>query len=213
MNNYKDFWKKTETKFVLTFTVVFLGSFVVLYALGLVPNEITGGTGVLDDLRLNAIQMTESKPVVDKIVGEEPVRLVIPNAGIDVIVQNPTSKDNIVLNEYLTRGTLRYVDSALLGAGNVLIFGHSSNRAVVQNQAFKALNGIEKLNAGDLIYVDSDTSRFTYVVEKVKLVNAEQEFIDFGSGKNMLTISTCNTFGQKQERYVAEAVFKSKTSL
>lgn len=213
MNKNKGFFKKIEVKFVLTFAFVFLASFLVLYVLGLVPNEITGGTGFLDDLRLNAIKMTETRSdSMPKFAGEEPVHLTIPNADIDIVVQNPTSKDNTVLDEYLTRGTIRYVDSALLGAGNVLIFGHSSNWAVVHNKAYKALNGIEKLKAGDLIYVDSAKSRYTYSVEKVTLVDANKEFIDFGTDKNMLTLSTCNTFGQKQERYVAEARFVKRES-
>lgn len=214
MNNYKAFWKSKEVRFVIVFTGIFFITFTALYSLGLVPNELAGeSNGVLDDLRFNAIKMTEDGKKADvKIVGEEPVHITIPNTDIDIVVQNPTSKDNTVLDEYLTRGTIRYPDSALLGAGNVLIFGHSSNWAVVQNKAYKSLNGIEKLKAGDLIYVDSATSRYTYSVEKVTLVNAEKEFIDFGTNKNMLTLSTCNTFGQKQERHVVEAVFVSKQS-
>lgn len=216
MNKYKAFWKRGDVKFVLVFAGIFLASFVLLFSLGLVPSELTGKSSALDDIRLNAFKMTETPNPVNPVVegyGEEPVKLVIPNAKIDVVVQNPKSKDNTILNEYLMRGTIRYTDSALLGAGNVLIFGHSSNWTVVQNEAYRALNGIEKLKAGDLIYVDSAKSRYTYSVEKVTLVDATKEFIDFGTNKNMLTLSTCNTFGQKQDRYVAEAVFVGKASL
>ncbi|MES2409712.1 MAG: sortase [Patescibacteria group bacterium] len=214
MNKYKAFWKRGDVRFVSTFTGVFLVSFIGLYALGLVPSEISSeSNGVLDDIRFNAMQMTETKATLPKEAGEEPIHLTIPNTDIDILVQNPTTKDNTILDEYLTRGTIRYPDSALLGSGNVLIFGHSSNWAVVQNKAYKSLNGIEKLKAGDLIYVDSATSRYTYSVENVSLVDANKEFIDFGTDKNMLTLSTCNTFGQKQERYVAQANFVSKTEL
>lgn len=214
MNNYKAFWKSKEVRFVIVFTGIFFITFTALYSLGLVPNELTGeSNGVLDDLRFNAIKMTEdTKDAPLKIVGEEPVRITIPNTEIDISVQNPTTKDNTVLDEYLTRGTIRYPDSALLGAGNVLIFGHSSNWAVVQNKAYKSLNGIEKLKRGDLIYVDSLTSRYVYEVDNVTLVDANKEYIDFGNGKNMLTLSTCNTFGQKSDRYVAEAMFVRKES-
>lgn len=217
MNKHKAFWKRGEVKFVIVFTGMFLLTFIALYTVGLVPNELTGdSSSVLDDLRFNAIKMAEQDATttpVKKEIGEEPVHITIPHTEIDILVQNPKTKDNTVLDEYLTRGTIRYPDSALLGAGNVLIFGHSSNWAVVHNKAYKSLNGIEKLKAGDVIYVDSATSRYTYSVEKVTLVDADKEFIDFGTNKNMLTLSTCNTFGQKQERYVAEAVFKEKTKL
>lgn len=118
-----------------------------------------------------------------------------------------------VLDEYLRKGVVRYPESALLGDGNVLLFGHSTNWKVVQNQAYKALNGIDKLKRGDLIYVNSKNNRYTYSVTKVTLVNAEEQFVDFSKKDNMLTLSTCNTFGQKQERHVVEAVFESKVSL
>jgi LPXTG-site transpeptidase (sortase) family protein len=219
MSTNKGFLNKGDIKFTLYFFGVFLVTFFGLYSLGLVPSELmNGNSSALDDLKLNAIEMASdsgkqteiSTPAVEKVMGEEPVRITIPAVDINVIVLNPTSKVNSVLDEYLTRGAIRYPDSALLGDGNVLIFGHSSNWAVVQNQAYKALNGIDKLKAGDLIYVDSDTSRYTYAVTSVVLVNADKEFVDFGTNKNMLTISTCNTFGQKQDRYVAEAEFVNK---
>ncbi len=216
MSKYKAFWKRGDVKFVAVFTIVFFVSFTALYTLGLVPNELTGdGASVLDDIRFNAIKMTErdATSTPQKMVGEEPMHITVPHTDINIIVQNPKTKDNTVLDEYLTRGTIRYPDSALLGAGNVLIFGHSSNWEVVHNKAYKSLNGIEKLKAGDLIYVDSATSRYTYSVRNVSLVDANKEFIDFSNGKNMLTLSTCNTFGQKSDRYVAEADFVSKTSL
>lgn len=213
----KDFLPDSKIKFTLWFAGIFLSTFVLLFILGLVPNELTNSNqNVLDDLRLRTIETAEGiKDIepVPKIIGEMPVRLSIPNTKVNVIVQNPMTKDNILLNEYLTRGTVRYSESALLGTGNVLIFGHSSNWAVVQNGAYKALNGIETLKRGDLIYVDSATSRYVYSVQTVSLVNASSEYVDFSNNKNMLTLSTCNTFGKKEQRYVVEALFDRKESL
>jgi LPXTG-site transpeptidase (sortase) family protein len=222
MSNNKPFLSKDEKNFILYFFGVFLLTFVALYSLGLLPSEISDGEGnALDDLRLNAVEMSTSKPDVIKpapqpIVkeaGEEPVRLIIPNAAVDVLVQNPNTTNVTILDEYLRKGVVRYPESALLGDGNVLLFGHSTNWKVVQNQAYKALNGIDKLKKGDLVYVNSKNSRYTYSVVKVTLVDANKEFVDFTRKDNMLTISTCNTFGQKQDRYVVEAVFEGKTSL
>lgn len=213
----KDFLPDSKIKFILWFAGIFLGTFLLLFATGLVPDELTDtNESVLNDLRLRTFETAEGikdTPPVIKVVGEAPVRLSIPNTKVNVIVQNPTSKDNIILNEYLTRGTVRYPESALLGTGNVLIFGHSSNWAVVQNTAYKALNGIETLKRGDLIYVDSTTSRYVYSVQTVSLVNASLEYIDFSNDKNMLTLSTCNTFGKKEQRYVVEALFDRKENL
>lgn len=221
MNKNKTFLTKDEKHFILYFFGIFLLTFLALYFLGLLPSEISNNKdSALDDLRLNAVEMSSGvsknppiKQQVVKEVGEEPVRIVVPDVSIDVVVQNPNSTDVVVLDEYLRKGVVRYPESALLGDGNVLLFGHSTNWQVVQNQAYKALNGVEKLNRGDLIYVYSKNSRYTYSVMKVTLVNAEEEFVDFSRKENMITISTCNSFGQKQERHVVEAIFESKTSL
>ncbi len=213
MNKNKGFLQKNEVRFVLYFAGVFLVSFTLLYGLGLVPDELTDSRGILDTARFNAFKMIQGTDTTKNEPGEEPTHITIPNAGVDIIVQNPTTKDNTILDEYLTKGTIRYPDSALLGAGNVLIFGHSSNWAVVHNKAYKSLNGIEKLKKGDMIYVDSASHRFTYSVDTVSLVDANKEYVDFSNNKNMLTLSTCNTFGAKSDRYVVEASFVSKQSL
>jgi LPXTG-site transpeptidase (sortase) family protein len=220
MSKNNSFLNKDEKSFIFYFFGIFLLTFLVLYFLGLLPSEISNNDdSVLDDLRLNAVEMSgasDTQPVVNPVVreaGEAPVRLVIPDVSVDVIVQNPNTTNVNVLDEYLRKGVVRYPESALLGDGNVLLFGHSTNWQVVQNQAYKALNGIDKLTRGDLIYVYSNNSKYTYSVTKVTLVNANEEFVDFSRKDNMITISTCNTFGQKQERHVVEAVFESKTSL
>lgn len=223
MKNNKSFLTKEEANFILYFFGVFLLTFSVLYTLGLLPSEISDSeNSALDDLRLNAVEMasnTSSNEVIPppqtvaREPGESPVRIIIPDAKVDVLVQNPNTTNVTVLDEYLRKGAVRYPESALLGDGNVLLFGHSTNWEVVQNQAYKAFNGVEKLKQGALVHVNSLNSRYTYSVTKVTLVNAEEEFIDFSRKDNMITISTCNSFGQKQERYVVEAMFVEKVSL
>lgn len=207
-------------KFSFVFLGIFLITFLGLYILGLVPNELSNNRGVLSNIERNAIELATtpqesvfSYTPVAKDPGEEPVYITIPHTQVDIIVQNPKTTDTVLLDEYLKQGVVRYPESPLLGDGNVLLFGHSSNWKVVQNKAYKALNGIETLQEGDLIFVDSSTHRFVYSVLTVKLVDAEDQFVDFTQKDNMLTLSTCNTFGKKQERYVVQAKFVEKVSL
>lgn len=224
----KDFWDEEKTRFVLLFTGVFLVSFLLLYMIGFVPDELsTSGGGVLNDLKLQTLegtsgdaeapsqqQTSSSNPApIVKAEGEKPIHLTVPRVGIDIEVENPKSDDNAVLNEYLTRGAVHYPGSADLAVGNVFIFGHSSNWAVVQNKAYKALNGIDKLSRGDSIYVDSLGNRYVYLVTRVYQATASEAFVDLSSDKNMLTLSTCDIFGEKQNRFVAEAVFAEKIPL
>jgi len=140
-----------------------------------------------------------------------PKRLVIKGVSIDLPVLNPESTDIGVLDEALTRGTVRYPTSARLGEdGNVFIFGHSSGLPVVRNQMYKALNGIESLESGDTISVFGNGREYLYRVTSVRLTEASEVLVDLStSGGKRLTLSTCNSFGSKSERWVVEAEFVS----
>ncbi len=150
--------------------------------------------------------------ITEPVAKEEPVRIVIPKAGVDSIINNPSDTNHTTLDHYLTKGAVRYPGSGYLGQGNMFIFGHSTNHQVVRNQAYKTFNNIEKLVPGDIIEVHGATHTYRYAVTSVKLVNADEAFVQFAGTGNKLTISTCNTFGEKQERYVVEADFMGKTS-
>jgi LPXTG-site transpeptidase (sortase) family protein len=223
MKHNKDFWADAKTRFVMIFAGVFLATFLLLYFIGFVPDELSpDGESALNDLKLQTIESASAPapaPAVTtpdapkKVAGEKPLHITASTVGIDITVENPTSADNAVLNEYLTRGAVHYPGSGDLGAGNVFIFGHSSNWAVVHNKAYKALNGIDKLVRGDEIFVDSDSHRFVYQVTSVRRASADDAFVDLSSAKNMLTLSTCDIFGEKQNRFVAEATFAREISL
>jgi LPXTG-site transpeptidase (sortase) family protein len=217
----REWWKDEKVKFLGVFVLVFLVTFIALDLVGFVPDEISdNGDSVLNDLKLqtleNVAQNSETPATTttpSKVQGEAPKHIYAPNVDIDIAVENPTSKDNAVLNEYLTKGTVHYPGSADLGAGNTLIFGHSSNLSVVHNQAYKALNGVKDLTRGDKIYVDGTDHRYVYTVTKVSMVKAADEYVSFDNSKNMLTLSTCNTLGAHEDRYVAEAILDVKTDL
>jgi len=223
MKDLKGFLKDPQVKFVAVFASVFLFTFLFLFALGLVPSELREGSSALDNLEMKTLEGVSNTfeapaPVVEvkpePVIGEAPLRVSIPKVEVDIIVENPKSKDNTILNEYLTKGAVRYPDSALLGSGNTLIFGHSSNWTVVNNKAYKALNGIENLKRGDSIYVDSATSRYVYTVQSVVRVRADDQYVDFTTTAPTLTLATCDLFGDtKALRHVVEAVLDKKIAL
>lgn len=215
----KHFFEKKEVKFVIFFFLVFLITFSILYVLGLVPTEIiqSGNGGIFGEIRLrvlngldSSVGLASSTNSLNKKTGEEPISIEVPKVGIDITVSNPKTTDNNILDEYLTKGAVHYDGSGLIGAGNMLIFGHSSNWAVVKNKAYKALNGIDKLKPGDEIYVKSGTANYLYRVTSERLANADEVLVDFSKNKDMLTLSTCDLFGAKQQRFVVEADFVGK---
>lgn len=204
--------------FAVWFLAIFTLTYTILYISGFVPKEIEEDNKqtFLDDLRESALEnVSNAKNRVseENILVEDPERIVIPGTSIDIIVQNPLTKDPVLLDEYLKKGVVRYPDSGHLGNGNMLLFGHSSNWDVVKNKAYKSLNGIEKLKQGDVVYIDSEKFRYVYKVTNVKLAKADDVLVDFSRKDNIVTLSTCNTFGAKQDRYVTEAVFDHKEEL
>ncbi|NBD74086.1 sortase [Patescibacteria group bacterium] len=191
---------------------------VVLAQLDLLPEPTTAAA----DESANAAAVTEAaeavlerteEPAEEPAAAPEPValpeRIRIDALGIDVAIENPTSTEVAVLDEALLAGAVRYPSSAQLGeAGNVFLFGHSSSLPVVRNQNFKAFNGLSTLVAGDLIQVDGGGQRHLYRVETVRLARADEALVSFDRQEGRrLTLSTCNTFGEKDERWVVEATF------
>ncbi len=140
--------------------------------------------------------------------GALPVSLTVPSRNISVTVANPTSIDIGVLDTALTNGVVRYPTSATLGEdGNVIIFGHSSYLPVVHNSAFKAFNGIEKVQRGDEIVVSSGDATYRYVVLSVGKESAESSVaIPLAVSGRLLTLATCDSFGKKSDRFVVTAI-------
>lgn len=206
---YTTMLKKSQIKFLIYFIIIFFILFLLLLSLGLVPESLRSNEGdsfrtLWDKAQNKAIseQIKDGKMVA---VGEQPVRIVIEKIGVDAVVVNPNTTDAATLDDYLLEGAVRYPGSGLLGSGNMFLFGHSTGIKVVHNQAYKTFNGLKDLKAGDLIKVYSSSSFYTYRVTTVTLVDQNQALVEFGNAKNMLTLSTCNTFGQKSERYVVQA--------
>jgi LPXTG-site transpeptidase (sortase) family protein len=184
-------------------------TFTGLYLFNAVPEELQ----VVDQNQNTAIAATtthlNSEQEVVEMGGEVPTRIVIKKIGVDTIISNPKSANNDILNQYLLKGAVRYPGSGMLGQGNVFLFGHSSSLPVINNQAYKAFNHLKDLNPQDLILVYSEGKEYTYKVFSVTLVDSDKELVDLSTSKNMLTLSTCNVFGEKQERFVIEASFAS----
>lgn len=145
-------------------------------------------------------------PAVPATAPELPTKLEIPAIGLSQRVGNPETTDVAKLDEALLSGPVRYPTSSNLGeAGNVIIFGHSSYLPIVHNQAFKAFDGIQKLKAGDLIEVTGQSHVYTYAVETVQTEDATVDAIPLDVQGSELTLATCDSFGEKSQRFVVTA--------
>lgn len=135
-----------------------------------------------------------------------PTRVEIPLIGVDAAIYEPASVSVAALDALLARGAVYYPGSGVLEGGNLFVFGHSTNWPVVRNQAYKTFNGLDKLAAGDSVYLSSGGGkRHEYRVTSVGIAPDGEVLVKFDQGSHRLTLSTCNTFGLKEERVVVEA--------
>ena len=196
---------------------VFLVVFMILAFFGFLPKQwslIENNVVILPNDTTQ--QNLENYEIDDKILGGDdspsvytrPNRVYIPSVDIDTVVTQPENSNVSVLDQFLQKGAVHYPGSGTVESGNMFIFGHSTNWAVVRNQAYKTFNGLENLQKGDEIFVESGGETYAYEVEYVELVDENEALIDLSGNSKRLTISTCNSFGEKQERWVAHANFK-----
>lgn len=190
------FEKVYERKWLFAgiFTLVYFLSLSALASFGLAPWSASFAPAV------------PGQQVQGTVEGEAPIGIEIPSIGVKANVANPNTTDIAALDNELTKGAVRYPDSALPGEqGNVLIFGHSSYLPVVHNQAYKAFNGIQDLKEGAPIYVVGTSKVFIYAVEKVEKANTSTGEISLEADGAKLTLATCDTFGAKSDRFIVTA--------
>ena len=193
--SFRSFIFENKFSFLLNFFIVSTITFSILYMFGLVPDEFKMNFGRYVTQQYKGNQK-----------GELPLSIKVSGVDIDSQIYNPESTDIKTLDDLLLKGVVRYPGSGLLGGeGNVFLFGHSTGIKIVNNQAFKSFNGLKKLKEGDNISVFSDKNEYLYKVISVKLEGADKALVNFDTSDKKLTLSTCNTFGAKSERYVVEA--------
>lgn len=232
-NFYKD-WKKDETKmFILQVAGIFIGTFAIIVIIasifGLIPETLipvsNTKSGIVskptsitnkentekekEEVTYTRDRNTNNKEEQKVITLTKPTGIFIPSIGVDAQILHPSSILVDVLDEALKKGAVYYPGSGTLEDGNIFLFGHSTNWLVVQNQAYKTFNDLDKLNKGEEISLKGEDGKtYVYEVETVTLVNSDTAFVDLSRTGRRLTISTCDTFGKKADRWVVDAVFK-----
>ena len=198
-------------KFLRILTLVFLGLFAGLYALGFIP---AGAKEVF----LSFVRPSDFDSFITKDLYIQSVkiavfetwtapRIIIPRIAVDSLIVLPTTQDPATLNAGLLKGVVRYPGSAMPGkTGNVLLFGHSTTLQA-HNIAYKVFNRLKELKPGDGVAIRSDTREYLYRVRGVEIRQANDARIDLTSNKKLLTLSTCNIIGGKESRYVVTAEF------
>ncbi len=196
--------------FLAVFMLTFLFSISVAGALDLLP-EPSSEENALAASKTKALP---AAPIVAIASPELPTEIEIPEIGLSEKVSNPTTTNVAALDHALLAGPVRYPSSSKLGEeGNVIIFGHSSYLPIVNNKAFKAFNGIQKLEKGDRIMVTGSAHVYVYAVESVKEESATNGAIPLAVDGSKLTLATCDSFGEKSDRFVVTATLVETRAL
>jgi len=204
--------RSSRWTFLFVFVAAALITYAFLYAIGFTPEPVSENPNVLvtDNTKDSNLENVEAEVPVDST----PLRIIIDSIGVNAPINNPESNTISVLDRELLSGVVRYPGSGdLEDRSNLFLFGHSSFLPVVQNEMFRVFNNLEKVNAGDLIRVQSGGYEYRYSVTSVVLVDADEALVELSNREKKLTLSTCNSFGAKSERFVVEADFLGRVAI
>ena len=183
--------------FLAVFLLVFALNVSMLARLDLLPNA-----PIVAPVSITLAETATPAPAV----AELPVKIEIPSINLTASVANPDTTNIQALDNLLLSGAVRYPTSAELGEnGNVVLFGHSSYLPIVGNPAYKTFDGIQKLHAGDTVTMYSYRTAYIYAVKSVAKENANDAAIPLSIAGKELTLSTCDSFGAKTDRFVVVA--------
>lgn len=146
-------------------------------------------------------------PNVTQAVSPEP-RLIIPKLNIDVPVAFGINTNDVM--EAMNHGVAQFMipgANALPGqVGNLVISGHSAGDIYSSNPYKFIFSGLERLEEGDLIYVNYESVRYTYQMTKREVVEPTNvAALIYNTKKPMLTLITCTPLGTSRFRLLITA--------
>lgn len=146
-------------------------------------------------------------PTVSGSVTADP-RLIIPKLNIDVPVAfNIHYNDTF---EAMNHGVAQFMipgASALPGQiGNLVISGHSAGDIYSSNPYKFIFSGLERLEPGDLIYINYESKRYTYQMTGSQVVEpTDVAALVYDTNKPVLTLITCTPLGTSRYRLLVIA--------
>ena len=143
------------------------------------------------ETNLNTAAVNESRLIIPKIRVDAPISWNVPEADIVKELEN---------------GVAHYKGSALPGElGNVFITGHSSYYLWSPGSYKDVFALLNKLSAGDKIYIQYGGATFTYEVTDQKVVAPDKLDVLEQTPENTLTLMTCVPVGTSLNRLIATA--------
>lgn len=141
-------------------------------------------------------------PTITQTVSADP-RLIIPKLNVDVPVRYNVPLSGIM--QAMNNGVAHYRiagASAYPGEiGNFILTGHSAGDVYSSNPYKYIFSGLERLEGGDLIYVNYNSVRYTYRVAKKEVVEPTNvAALVVQTDKPLITLVTCTPLGTSRYR-------------
>ncbi len=146
-------------------------------------------------------------PTVTQTVSADP-RLIIPKLNIDVPVHFgiPLSEVMNAMNDGVAHYRIAGASAYPGEIGNLVITGHSAGDVYSSNPYKYIFSGLERLNDGDLIYINYNSVRYTYRVIKKEVVEPSNvAALVVNTDKPLLTLVTCTPLGTSRYRLLVTA--------
>lgn len=146
-------------------------------------------------------------PTIVQTVSPEP-RLIIPKLNIDVPVafSIPVSEVNEAMNHGVAQFSIPGANALPGQIGNLAISGHSAGDIYSSNPYKFIFSGLERLENGDLIFINYETVRYTYQMVKSEVVEpTDVAALIYETKKPMLTLITCTPLGTSRYRLLITA--------
>lgn len=146
-------------------------------------------------------------PTLNQAVSPEP-RLIIPKLNIDVPVAFgiSTSEVNAAMNQGVAQFAIPGANAMPGQIGNLVISGHSAGDIYSSNPYKFIFSGLERLENGDLIYINYNSIRYTYQMTGSKVVEpSDVAALIYETNKPMLTLITCTPLGTSRYRLLISA--------
>ena len=148
-------------------------------------------------------------PTANTQVSADP-RLIIPKINVDVPMIYGVGYDYSSQMKAMQKGVAHF---AIPGAnavpgqiGNTVFAGHSSNDLFDPGDYKFIFAQLDKLSAGDPIYVNYNSVRYSYTVTKTEVVMPTQvDKLTYKTDKPVLTLITCTPLGTAQKRLLVTA--------
>ncbi|HJM04235.1 MAG TPA: sortase [Candidatus Saccharimonadaceae bacterium] len=148
-------------------------------------------------------------PSAELTVSPEP-RLIIPKINVDVPVVYGVGTDEASQLKAMEKGVAHF---AIPGAnsrpgevGNTVLSGHSSNDLFDQGEYKFIFAQLEKLQVGDTLYANYESTRYTYVITKKEVVRpTEVNKLVYPTDKPVMTLITCTPLGTAIDRLLVTA--------